>query len=78
MSNMSKEFIEEVIDEWISPDARVIPRERRYIVDLIQKEVERDNDSIQQLTLKIEAHRKLMRYEQRAVNRLRGAARIKK
>ena len=78
MSNMSKEFIEEVIDEWISPDARVIPRERRYIVDLIQKEVERDNDSIQQLTLKIEAHRKLLRYEQRAVNRLRGAAKGQK
>ena len=74
MSNMSKEFIEEVIDEWISPDARVIPREQRYIVDLIHKEVERDNDPFQRLTLKIEAHRKLLRYEQRAVNRLRGAA----
>ena len=78
MPNMSKEFIEEVIDEWISPDARVIPREQRYIVDLIHKEVERGNDPVQRLTLKIEAHRKLMRYEQRAVNRLRGAAKGQK
>jgi hypothetical protein len=33
---------------------------------------------VRRLTLKIDAHRKLMRYEQRAVNRLRRAAKGQK
>jgi hypothetical protein len=48
------------------------------IDELLYKEVEKDNDSVRRLTLKIDAHRKLMRYEQRAVNRLRRAAKGQK
>ena len=48
------------------------------MVNLLYREVEKDNDPVQRLMLKIEAHRKLMRYEQRAVNRLRGAAKGQK
>jgi hypothetical protein len=78
MPNISMEQIDETIGQLISPYARVTPRERRYMVALLHKEVEKDNDPVQRLGLKIEAHRKLMRYEQRAVNRLRGAARGQK
>jgi len=48
------------------------------MVNLLYKEVEKDYNPGQRLMLKIEAHRKLMRYEQRAVNRLRGAAKGQK
>ena len=75
---MSLEKIDEVIGQMISPSAQVTRRERRYMVALLRKEVEKDNNPIKGLGLKIEAHRKLMRYEQRAVNRLRGAARGQK
>ena len=72
--DMSMKKIDEAIGEMISPYARFTSRERRYMVALLRKEVEKDNDPVQRLGLKIQAHRKLMRYEQRAVNRLRGAA----
>ena len=48
------------------------------MVNLLYREVEKDNDPVQRLMLKIEAHRKLMRYEQRATNRLRRAAKGQK
>ena len=60
----------------VSPKERLSKRDRDYMVNLLYKEVEKDNDPVQRL--KIEAHRKLMRYEQRAVNRLRGAAKGQK
>jgi hypothetical protein len=72
------EKIDEPLGWWMSPEVKVTPRERRYIVKLLYKEVEKDNDSVRCLTLKIDAHRKLMRYEQRAVNRLRRAAKGQK
>jgi hypothetical protein len=78
MPNMSMEKIDELLGWWMSPEVKVTPRERRYIVKLLYKEVEKDNDSVRRLTLKIDAHRKLMRYEQRAVNRLRRAAKGQK
>ena len=78
MPDMLMEKIDEAIGQLISPYARVTPRERRNMAALLHKEVEKDNDPVQRLGLKIEAHRKLMRYEQRAVNRLRGAARGQK
>jgi hypothetical protein len=78
MPDMSMEKIDEAIGQLISPYARVTPRERRYMVALLHKEVGQDNDPVQRLGLKIEAHRKLMRYEQRAVNRLRGEAKGQK
>ena len=74
MPDMSRELIEETIVGMISPKERLSKRDRNYMVNLLYKEVEKDNDPVQRLTLKIEAHRKLMRYDGRAVNRLRGAA----
>ncbi|MDC1510724.1 hypothetical protein N8575_02150 [Gammaproteobacteria bacterium] len=74
MPDMSRELIEETVVGMISPKERLSKRDRDYMVNLLYREVEKDNDPVQRLILKIEAHRKLMRYEQRAVNRLRGAA----
>ncbi len=78
MPYMSRELIEETVVGMISPKERLSKRDRDYMVNLLYKEVEKDNDPVQRLMLKIEAHRKLMRYEQRAVNRLRGAAKGQK
>ena len=78
MPYMSRELIEETVVGMISPKERLSKRDRDYMVNLLYREVEKDNDPVQRLTLKIEAHRKLMRYEQRAVNRLRGAAKGQK
>jgi len=74
MPYMSRELIEETVVGMISPKERLSKRDRDYMVNLLYREVEKDNDPVQRLVLKIDAHRKLMRYEQRAVNRLRGAA----
>jgi len=74
MPDMSRELIEETVVGMISPKERLSKRDRDYMVHLLYREVEKDNDPVKRLMLKIEAHRKLMRYEQRAVNRLRGAA----
>ena len=78
MPDMSRELIEETVVGMISPKEKLSKRDRDYMVNLLYKEVEKDNDPVQRLKLKIDAHRKLMRYEQRAVNRLRGAAKGQK
>ena len=78
MPYMSRELIEETVVGMISPKERLSKRDRDYMVNLLYREVEKDNEPVQRLMLKIEAHRKLMRYEQRAVNRLRGAAKGQK
>jgi len=78
MPDMSRELIEETIVGMVSPKERLLKRDRDYMVNLLYKEVEKDNDPVQRLMLKIEAHRKLMRYDLRAVNRLRGAAKGRK
>jgi len=78
MPDMSRELIEETVVGMISPKERLSKRDRDYMVHLLYREVEKDNDPVQRLMLKIEAHRKLMRYERRGVNRLRGAAKGQK
>ena len=78
MPDMSRELIEETIVGMVSPKERLSKRDRDYMVNLLYREVEKDNDPVQRLMLKIEAHRKLMRYELRAANRLRGAAKGQK
>lgn len=78
MPDMTRELIEETIVGMVSPKERLSKRDRDYMVNLLYKEIEKDNDPVQRLMLKIEAHRKLLRYEQRAVNRLRGAAKGQK
>ena len=78
MPYMSRELIEETVVGMISPREKLSKRDRDYMVNLLYREEEKDNDPVQRLMLKIEVHRKLMRYEQRAVNRLRGAAKGQK
>lgn len=78
MPDMSRELIEETIVGMVSPKERLSKRDRDYMVNLLYGEVEKDNDPVQRLMLKIDAHRRLLRYEQRAVNRLRGAAKGQK
>ena len=78
MPYMSRELIEETVVGMVSPKEKLSKRDRDYMVNLLYREVEKDNDPVQRLMLKIEAHRKLMRYEQRAVNRLRWAAKGQK
>lgn len=75
---MSTELIDELLGEWMSPEVEVTSRERRYVANLVREEVKKDNDPVARLTIKIDAHRKLMRYERRAVNRLRRAAKGQK
>ena len=78
MPNMTMEKIEELLKLWMSPEVKETPRELRYIVKLLYKEVKKDNDPVLCLRRKIDAHRKLMRYEQRAVNRVRRAVKDRK
>jgi hypothetical protein len=56
----------------------VTKSERRAVVAILAKEVAKDNNLPGLLYEKFEAHRKLMRYEQRAFNRLRRVSQIKK
>ena len=78
MPNLSAERIDELLGEWMSPEVEVDPRERRHVVNMLREEVKKDNDPVARLVIKIDAHRKLMRYEQRATNRLRRAAKGQK
>ena len=50
----------------------------RWVGNLMFIHGQQDQDPVSRLGVKIEEHRKLMRYEQRAVNQIRKAARIKK
>jgi hypothetical protein len=50
----------------------------RWVGNMMFNQGQQDYDPVTRLGAKIEEHRKLMRYEQRAVNQIRKAARIKK
>ena len=50
----------------------------REVGNLMFRQGQQDHDPAFQLGVKIQEHRKLMRYEQRAVNQIRKAASIKK
>lgn len=56
----------------------VTPTEIRTITMLLYREVLKDNNLSGLLFEKFEAHRKLMRYEQRAFNQLRKKSQVKK
>ena len=64
-------------------DLRIYPSsptitQRARVAALLFRQVQKDNDLSGLLFEKFDTHRKLMRYEQRAVNRLRGAAKGQK
>ena len=78
LGNMSIEAVGEFVREFEHPGSGVTQAERRAVVGLLAKQVSLDNDLPGLLFEKFEAHRKLMRYEQRAFNQLRKISQFKK
>ena len=78
LGNISIEAVGEFVREFDHPGSGVTQAERRAIVALLAKQVAKDNNLLGLLYEKFEAHRKLMRYEQRAFNQLRKTSQIKK
>jgi hypothetical protein len=71
------EWIKSVRDTQI-PESQMEEADIRWVGNLMFRQGQKDHDPVSQLGVKIEEHRKLMRYEQRAVNKICKAARIKK
>ena len=72
-----REWIRSVRDTQI-PDSQMEEVDIRWVGNLMFRQGQQDHDPVSQLGVKIEEHRKLMRYEQRAVNQIRKAACIRK
>ena len=72
-----REWIRSVRDTQIS-ESQMEEADIWWVGSLMFRQGQQDYDPVSRLGLKIEEHRKLMRYEQRAVNQIRKAARIKK
>ena len=71
LADMTPEAVASFVREMEDPLSTVTPMERARVVALLFKQVQKDNDLSGLLFEKFEAHRKLMRYEQRAFNQLR-------
>ena len=78
LADMTLEGLTSLLREFGDPAARVTPTERAKVVALLFKQVQKDNDLSGLLFEKFEAHRKLIRYEQRAFNQLRKKSQVKK
>ena len=78
LPNMSPEALYRTIKEMETPRSGVTSAERRAVFTLLYRQIKEDNDRARRFAKKLEGHKKLMRYEQRAVNQIRKAARIKK
>ena len=78
LPDMTPEALYRVIKEMETPGSGVTSAERRKVIKVMYHQIKEDNEWGRRLAQKLDAHRKLMRYEQRAVNQLRKAARIKK
>jgi hypothetical protein len=78
LGNMTPEAVAGFVREMEDPLSTVTPMERAKVVALLFKQVQKDNDLSGLLFEKFEAHRKLMRYEQRAFNQLRKKSLVKK
>ena len=78
MPNMSPEALYRTIKEMETPRSGVTSAERRAVFTLLYRQIKEDNDRARRFAKKLEGHRKLMRYEQRAVNQIRKATQIKK
>lgn len=72
-----REWIRSVRDTQI-PDSQMEEADIRWVGNLMFKQGQQDHNPVFQLGVKIEKHRKLMRYEQRAVNQIRKATQTKK
>lgn len=78
LANMTFEGLISLLREFGDPAATVTPNERARVAALLFKQVQKDNDLSGLLFEKFEAHRKLIRYEQRAFNQLRKRSLFKK
>jgi hypothetical protein len=78
LPNMSPQALYRAIKEMETPRSGVTSAERRAVFTLLYRQIKEDNDRARRFAKKLEGHRKLMRYEQRAVNQFRKAAGIKK
>ena len=78
LADMTPEAVASFVREMEDPLSTVTPMERARVVALLFKQVQKDNDLSGLLFEKFEAHRKLMRYEQRAFNQLRKKSLLKK
>ena len=78
LPDMSPEALYRTIKEMETPRSGVTSAERRAVFTLLYRQIKEDNDRARRFAKKLEGHRKLVRYEQRAVNQIRKAARIKK
>ena len=78
MGNISIESLIEGVREMTTPGSGVTGTEVRTITMLLYREVLKDNNLSGLLFEKLESHRKLMRYEQRAFNQLRKKSQVKK
>ena len=78
LPNISPEALYRSIKEMETPRSGVTSAERRAMFTLLYRQIKQDNDRARRFAKKLEGHRKLMRYEQRVVNRIRKAACIKK
>ena len=72
-----REWIHSIRETQI-PESQMEEADIRWAGNLMFRQGQEDNDPVSRLCRKIEEHRKLMRYEQRAVNQIRKAARINK
>jgi hypothetical protein len=72
-----REWIHSIHETQI-PESQMEEADIREVGNLMFKQGQQDYDPLSQLDVKIVEHRKLMRYEQRAFNQIRKAARIKK
>ena len=78
LADMTLEGLVSLLREFGDPAATVTPTERARVAALLFKQVQKDNDLSGLVFDKFEAHRKLIRYEQRAFNQLRKKTQVKK
>ena len=78
MSSYSIAGLKEYVQEMAKPGSDLTKNEMRRITMLLYYKVLKDTDTADLLYEKFEAHRKLMRYEQRAFNQLRKKSQVKK
>ena len=78
LPNMSPEALYRTIKEMETPRSGFTSAEHRAVFTLLYRQIKEDNDRARRFAKKLEGHRKLMCYDQRAVNQIRKAARIKK
>ena len=78
IADMTFEGLTSLLHEFDDPAARVTPTEQARVAALLFNQVQKDNNLSGLLFEKFEAHRKLIRYEQRAFNQLRKRSQVKK